>query len=49
MTNFKIYDLTDWTTINYNAHISQYLKYNIHIAQYLNRDNHAMKFKLTYH
>ena len=24
--NFKIYDITDWTTNNYNTHIVQYLK-----------------------
>ena len=24
--NFKIYDVTDWTTNNYNTHIAQYLK-----------------------
>ena len=24
--NFKIYDVTDWTTNNSNTHISQYLK-----------------------
>ena len=23
---FKIYDVTDWTTNNYNTHITQYLK-----------------------
>ena len=23
--DFKIYDVTDWTTINYNTHIAQYL------------------------
>ena len=26
MVNFKIYDVTDWITDNYNAHIIQYLK-----------------------
>ena len=25
MVNFKIYDITNWTTNNYNAHITQYL------------------------
>ena len=25
MVNFKIYDVTNWTTNNYNAHITQYL------------------------
>ena len=25
MVNFKIYDVTDWTTSNYNTHIAQYL------------------------
>ena len=25
MVNFKIYDITDWTTNNYNTHIVQYL------------------------
>ena len=24
--NSKIYDVTDWTTYNYNIHIAQYLK-----------------------
>ena len=24
--NFKIYDVTDWTTNNYNTHIAQYLQ-----------------------
>ena len=24
--NFKIYDVADWTTNNYNTHIAQYLK-----------------------
>ena len=24
--NFKIFDVTCWTTINYNTHITQYLK-----------------------
>ena len=24
--NFKIYDVTDWTTNNHNPHIAQYLK-----------------------
>ena len=24
--NFKLYDVTDWETNNYNTHISQYLK-----------------------
>ena len=27
MVNFKIYDVTDWTTNNYNTHIAQYLKF----------------------
>ena len=26
MVNYKIYDVTDWTTNNYNTHIAQYLK-----------------------
>ena len=26
MVNFKIYDVTDWTTNNWNTHIAQYLK-----------------------
>ena len=26
MVNFKIYDVTNWTTNNYNTHIAQYLK-----------------------
>ena len=26
MVNFKMYDVTDWTTNNYNTHITQYLK-----------------------
>ena len=26
MVSFKIYDVTDWTTNNYNTHIAQYLK-----------------------
>ena len=26
MVDFKIYDVTDWTTYNYNADITQYLK-----------------------
>ena len=26
LINFKIYDIKDWTTINYNTHITQYLK-----------------------
>ena len=26
MVNFKIYDVTDWTTNNYNTHIIQYRK-----------------------
>ena len=26
MVNFKIYDITDWTTNHYNTHITQYLK-----------------------
>ena len=26
MVNFKIYDVTDWTTNIYNIHIAQYLK-----------------------
>ena len=26
MANFKIYDITDCTTNNFNAHITQYLK-----------------------
>ena len=26
MVNFKIYDVTDWTSNNYNKHIAQYLK-----------------------
>ena len=26
MVNFKIYDVTDWTTNNYNPHIAQYLR-----------------------
>ena len=26
MVNFKIYDVTGWTTNNYNTHIAQYLK-----------------------
>ena len=26
MVNFKIYDVTDWTTNIYNTHIAQYLK-----------------------
>ena len=24
--NLKIYDVTDWTTNNYNTHVAQYLK-----------------------
>ena len=24
--NFKIYDVTEWLTTNYNIHITQYLK-----------------------
>ena len=26
MANFKIYDVTNWTTNNCNTHITQYLK-----------------------
>ena len=26
MVNFKIYDVTDWATNNYNIHITQYVK-----------------------
>ena len=26
MINFKIYDVTDWKTNNYNTHIAQYIK-----------------------
>ena len=26
MVNFKIYDMADWTTNNYNTYITQYLK-----------------------
>ena len=26
MVNFKIYDITEWTTNNYNTHIVHYLK-----------------------
>ena len=26
MVNFKIYDVTDWSTNNCNTHIAQYLK-----------------------
>ena len=26
MVNFKLYDVTDWTTNNYNTHIAQYLE-----------------------
>ena len=26
VVNFIVYDVTDWTTNNYNAHIAQYLK-----------------------
>ena len=26
MVNFKIYDVTDWTTNNCNTHIAQYLQ-----------------------
>ena len=26
MANFKIYDVTDWETNNYNTHFAQYLK-----------------------
>ena len=26
MVIFKIYDVTDWATSNYNTHITQYLK-----------------------
>ena len=26
MVNFKIYDVTDWTTNNHNTRITQYLK-----------------------
>ena len=26
MVNFKIHNVTDWTTNNYNIHIIQYLK-----------------------
>ena len=26
MVNFKIYDVTDWITNNYNMYIAQYLK-----------------------
>ena len=33
--NFKIYDVTDWTTNYYNTHITQYLK---------RKDDQAMKF-----
>ena len=25
MSNFKIYDVTDWTANNYNTHIDQYI------------------------
>ena len=25
MVNFEIYDVTDWTSNNYNTHIAQYL------------------------
>ena len=34
MVNFRIYDATDWTTNNYNTHITQYL----------DKQRHAMKF-----
>ena len=26
MVDFKFYDVTDWTTNNYNTYIAQYLK-----------------------
>ena len=26
MVNFKVYDVTDWTTNDHNTHIAQYLK-----------------------
>ena len=26
IVNFKIYDVTDWTTNNYNTHVTQYFK-----------------------
>ena len=32
MVNFKIYDVTDWITDNYNAHIIQYLKNLNHLG-----------------
>ena len=31
MVNFKIHDVTVWTTNNYNTHIAQYLKKQKHI------------------
>ena len=34
MVNFKIYDMIDWTTNNYNTNIVQYLK----------KGNQTMKF-----
>ena len=34
MVNFKIYDIVDWTTNNYNTNIVQYLK----------KGNQTMKF-----
>ena len=35
--NFKIYDITDWTTNNCNTHIAQYLRL-------LFKPNQAIKF-----
>ena len=32
MVNFKIYDVTDWITDNYNTHIIQYLKNLNHLG-----------------
>ena len=34
-SNFKVYDITNWETDNYNTHISRYLK---------NKGNQTMKF-----
>ena len=35
MINFKIYEVTDWTTNSYNTNVTQYLK---------NKGNQKMKF-----
>ena len=32
LVNFKIYDVTDWITDNYNTHIIQYLKNLNHLG-----------------